>query len=294
MICPTCEGDGFPKDAPGHWSDDVCVDCQGQGSPTVDVIVVNYRTPGDLGGFLDSLDVIRDDTKVTLTVVDVDPEDPAPVVAITPERSLLLQTDTNVGYGRACNMAATKCMGDVLAFFNADIVLREGALEHCVETLLSDRRWGVLGPKQVDSKGRIRHAGIFGSRSKPRHRGWNERDSGQYRTVEEAVTVSGSAYFMRRSCLDELTRCKVFQEFVVNDMGMEPPQGPFLPTEHFYEETFVSYHAEEHGWGVVYCGSATIVHEWHRASPVGSQTAKMKRSQATFRSACRAHGIPHD
>lgn len=289
MICPSCAGEGFEIDGDG-WTEYICVDCSGNGNPTVDVVVVNYRTPYDLEGFLASTEVIRDDTKWTLTIIDVDPEDPAAAVAIAPDRSLLIQTPTNIGYGRACNLAATKCQGDVLAFFNADIVLREGAIEHCVETLLSDSKAAVVGPRQVDTHNRLVSAGIVGGPKGHAHpRSWKQRDRGQHTDVEELVSVSGSAYLVRRRVWDEMAACPIYQ---AADPGSE---GAFLQTQHYYEETWFSYHVRAHGYKVLYDGKVTITHLWHRASPEKGRIdgEVMKESRKVMNRVCAAHRIPH-
>lgn len=254
-------------------------------------VVVNYRTPDDLSAFLRSFADQPPAGTWELTVVNVSPSSADRQVATEWAERMTLRIvdhDTNVGYARACNYAALDTKGDTIAFFNADVRLTPGALETCHQALLAHDDWGVLGPRQIDDNGRFTHAGIFGTNTAPAHRAWQNRDQGQYRDIQEAVTVSGAAYFIKRTVWEELTDCPTYQ-------ALHPGAGAFLPTQHYYEETWVSYHARAHGWKVMYFGEATVIHRWHKASPVGGHAdQQMAPSRTLFRKACDAHAIEHD
>lgn len=257
---------------------------------SIDLIVVNYHTPTDLDQFLASLDRHPPATAATLTVVDVAAgnryEHTFDWAGGTARRHGIV---SNIGYARACNLAADRGTSDVIALFNADIELSAGAVDDCHDALLAHSEWGIVGPRQVDHARRIRHAGIFGSHASPVHRGWREPDRGQYTDVREAVTVSGSAYFVKRTVWNDLTDCALFRDIAPD------ARGAFLPTAHYYEETWCSYHAWAHGHKVMYYGPATIIHKWHRASPVGGWAERqMPLSRDYFRSACDLHMIPRD
>lgn len=263
--------------------------------PGVDVVVVNYRTPCDLGDFLASFYAWEPATPHSLTVVNVEPTPEDKQVAAgwtdTHPGASLVSFDVNVGYARACNRGALRGGREVVALFNADVRLAPAAVDECYEALVSEPMWGVLGPRQVDLEGRLTHAGILGTSDRPRHRGWHHNDVGQFADIrDDAVTVSGSAYFAKRELWRHLTACPRFAA------SCDPaPEGAFLPTPHYYEETYASYHARAHGYRAVYYGPTTIVHRWHRASPVGGWAEQQfKVSQGIFRRACDAHGMTHD
>ncbi len=269
--------------------------------PGVDVVVVSWRTPEDLAGFIHSFAAVQFEVPATLFIVNVEPRQEDEDAANEALRAVTVPVGyavcpTNIGYGRACNSAASAITQyhrprRTIAFFNADTRLRLGVLDHCHWNLHLDDEWGIIGPRQVDDAGLITHAGIFGTNDKPKLRGWKNKDTGQFSEMrDDAVSVSGSAYFVKRACWDELTACEVYQE-------AEPEAiGAFLPTRHYYDETWCSYHAREHGWKVVYDGQVSMIHRWHKASPVGGVTEKkyMPESRKMFRRACDAHGIDHD
>lgn len=198
--------------------------------------------------------------------------------------------NTNVGYSAACNTLASYGEGDVIGLLNADVWLTTDDVEQIQFSFDTMPDCAILGPKQRDEMGHITHAGIFGDNEHPTHRGWKQFDPQDllYRDVMEAVTVSGSAYFIRRSVWKDLTKCDVYRQCAPETLGA------FLPTPHFFEETFCAYHARAHGYKIFYDGRISIGHSWHSSSPVGSQNLKFAQSREIFRSACDAHGIPHD
>lgn len=261
-------------------------------NPGVDCVVVNYHTMQDLSQFVMSYG--HDPVESSLFVVNVEESyneasDTRKLLSKIPgaQHHSFLE---NVGYATACNYGANQGDREVIAFFNADTQLYDDTLSKCHDALMSNRSWGIVGPLQIRRDGRVTHGGIFGTPTQPVHRGWMKTKTSDYRDVQEAVSVMGSAFFIKRVVWEELTQCSLYSD-VAPDAA-----GAFLPTPHYFEETFCAYHAREHGYKVVYYGPAMMIHEWHQASPVGGATEKIhyKVSQQMFRDACDHHGIEHD
>lgn len=258
----------------------------------LEIVIVNYHTDNDLLECCDSLVAFAPTVEHRVLIVNCDgrPEDNRVAEMWCERRPNWAWVDIpNMGYAGACNLAGATSVADVIAFFNADVKFRYGVLDACYTALATNDRWGILGPRQVDDDGKITHAGIFGTHEKPELRGWHRRTDEYQEVRDDAISVSGSAYFVKMECWNELTRCRRFQ-------SVAPfASGAFLPTRHYYEETWCSYHAFAHNWKVVYWGLHTMVHKWHRASPVGGAADRlMPESRALFRTACDEHGIPHD
>lgn len=266
---------------------------------SVDIVVVNYRTPHDLTHFTSSLIRNEPTRPWTFGLANVSPlsEDVsaahrslAMMEQVSVARIDYHEFSVNVGYATAVNRVASSGRNDILAIFNADTRITEQVIDQCVDALLDHEDWAVVGPRQVDDRGRITHGGIFGTFERRTERGFHHRNSDElYGDIrDDAVTVSGAAYFIKRSVWTELTECKLYQDFAT-------AEGAFLPTPHYWEETFCSYHAITHGYKVAYYGPAVMIHNWHRASPVGSRVDKEAgRSRTIFRAACDAHDIPHE
>lgn len=261
---------------------------------SMDIVVVNYKSSRDLRQFMNSYEFFAPSQPHAVHIMNVAPDEQDMAAAeYFRQRNHNVQVTAfgeNVGYGHAVNVGVAQGSYDTVAIFNADIVLTTGALDICADYLWSREHIGVVGPRQHDEKGRVTHAGIFGTNDKPEHRGWQSTNSLKFRDAVPAVTVSGSAYFIRRHVWDFLTACENYQEFA------SEPAGAFLETQHYFEETWCSYHAREHGYSVMYYGLVDIIHKWHRASPVGGTTDRivMPQSRQMFRECCDHHGIAHD
>jgi hypothetical protein len=253
-------------------------------------VVVSYHSSDDLRRFVQSWDACRPrgiSTSLTIALVEAwDGE-----IAEADSWGHAVQAfSQNIGYGRACNRSAVDLDCDSLAFFNADVEMTHGVLESCHELLMADSRNAVVGPRQVSDfrTQRLTHAGIMGTNTQPILRAWQQMDRGQYNKVEDAVSVSGSAYFVRRDAWDDLRDCSVYQDI---DPGSP---GAFLQVPLLYfEETWLSVHARAHGYRVLYNGaSPTLIHRWHGAISKTGEKTYFADSQAVFRAACAGHGIP--
>lgn len=269
--------------------------------------VVNYRTPLDLDVFLASALDQRDVDFVVVT--HNEPTDACMDVTHRWERSpagkrlFVIWNSTNRGYAHAANVMANGYVhldsgSDIFALFNADTEFKtQNDVADMVHFML-DNKLAIAGPKQVNRKGQITHAGIFGTNEKPRLRGWKERDKGQYDDQRfDCVSVSGSAYFLSMTMFDALANCPLWREWLSSECPSAMwDHRAFLPTQHYYEETWLSYHAREHGYRIGYNGEVEMIHEWHQASPVGGEADRVwvKESREMFRSACDHHGIEHD
>jgi GT2 family glycosyltransferase len=255
----------------------------------VDCVVVNYHTDELLRNFVHSYAEHRFGDS-TLTVVDVEIADREETLSSwdgVPYYYIGFRE--NVGYARACNAGAETGTNDVILLANADTLLT-GGLRACYEALMEREDWGILGPRQVNEQHCITAGGIFGTEYSIGQRGWNEVDVGQYSDVrEDAKSVSGSLYFIKRKVWQELTDCQYMQEMYP---GIE---GAFIPTPHYYEETCCSYHARAHGYKVVYYGPVQMIHYWHKASNHGGWAdMQVDTSKRMMREFLDSHGIAHE
>lgn len=201
----------------------------------------------------------------------------------------------NIGYSAAINQMANKSSGDIIAILNGDIWMTNDDVCKIQDIFDKNSDIHILGPKQRDEYGFITHAGIIGTNTAPKHRGWREPDPTDtlYKDRINCVTVSGSAYFVRRYVWDEMTNHPKYREMYPNAIGA------FLPTPHYFEETWCSYFARHLGYNVVYDGSVSIGHSWHASTPkpgqgVSEADMKFPISREIFRKACDYFGIERD
>lgn len=248
----------------------------------LDIVVVNYRTDHLLEKFLQSVEDFYPQLKNNVTVFDVQSDTQW-------DQYRTLNSDNNCGYAKACNLGAQVGDSEFIGFFNADTRFTEPeTLERCISAF-SDVSVGAVGPMQVDTHGRITHAGIGGTHRKPRHIGWKAKNIAPYQKSRNVISVSGAAYITKRSVWEEMTNCPIYQEVFPG------AEGGFLPTPLYYEETGYSYHLSAHGYDLQYVGSACMIHE-HNKSPGTSvsKTNKAVEGKRLFVNFCEAHGIEHN
>jgi GT2 family glycosyltransferase len=67
----------------------------------------------------------------------------------------LIENTENVGFGRANNIAFSQTTARMLLLLNSDTEVREGAINHLVETLKSNKQAGGCGPKLLNTDGSL-------------------------------------------------------------------------------------------------------------------------------------------
>ena len=257
-------------------------------------VVIGYHSTPDLFQFMKAWDAYNDiDAELELVLVECTQAEWEHSNSLWGDSVALTRFEDNLGYGKACNIGigmyvdgcwTTNETPDTYAVFNADVEIRPGVLKHCVELLWSDDSYAVVGPRSVDRAGLITHAGIFGPDDHPKHRAFKvpgtETAFTDIRT--DALMVSGAALFVKAGIWDELAFCP----------RTEYCGGAMLQTRHYFEDTWICYHARGHGYNVVYDGGATLVHQQGGATPDYNWAAQtMKLSREVYRDACRKHGI---
>ena len=262
----------------------------------IDICIINYNTRPLLNRLLDCLhnDLHTSPKKWRLYIADNGSiDDSVDWLRFNQSRYHIdkLKLNDNIGYSAACNQLAALGDSDTIALVNADIWADSRSIYEIDKIFQEDKKVHILGPKQRDENGYITHAGIIGTNTQPKHRGWREHDPEDhlYRDRVDCVTVSGSAYFVRRDVWNALSNDLEYKEMFPDSTGA------FLPTPHYYEETWCSYFARHRGYNVAYDGTVSIGHSWHKSSPVGGEAdKKFAISREIFRKACDTIGIERD
>ena len=270
----------------------------------IDLCVVNHNTRQLLQRFLDTLhdEIVSPDGALkknwNLYITDNDSTDDfISWIRKNEERYQIDRTylRENIGYSAAVNMMASKSKSSIIGILNGDVWMTSKDCTRIEQIFNQNEDIHILGPKQRDEKGFITHAGIIGSNVHPKHRGWREHDPHDllYKDQIDCVTVSGSAYFVRRDVWDAMTSHPKYKEMYPNAIGA------FLPTPHYYEETWCSYFARYLGYNVIYDGTVSIGHSWHASTPrpgegISHADKYFPISREIFRKACDYIGIERD
>lgn len=259
----------------------------------IDLCVINYNTKDKLERLVSSLTAEGyKDCLFNLLIADNGSTDGSvDWLKESPPGFARTMLNENVGYSAACNQLAYHGSGDIIGLLNADVWFNEDDILAIQKSFDDNPSQAIMGPKQRDEAGYITHAGIFGPNTAPKHRGWKQYDPEDklFRDRQQACTVSGSAYFVRRSVWEEMTNHSDYQKVAPGATGA------FLPTPHYYEETWCSYFARHLGYEVWYDGTISIGHSWHASSKIGGHAdGYFKMSQKIFRQACDTLGIERD
>lgn len=116
--------------------------------PFVSIIIVNYNS----GSYaLDCIRSLQRQIGVQLEIIVVDnasQDDSASVLqAQLSDQILLIQSATNLGFGRANNLGVARASGEFLLLLNPDTVLGEAqTIRHLVDALLDNPQFGLMAP----------------------------------------------------------------------------------------------------------------------------------------------------
>lgn len=197
---------------------------------------------------------------------------------------VLQENSDNEGYAKAVNAGSRLGDAKYIAVLNNDIKFLCCSLSGVVKVFESDDEIGIVGPKQIDSSGKLTHGGIIEmGNGWDKHRYWMVQDDGRADDEFDAPMVSGSAMFTRRDVWDDMAACPMFT------LAAPFATGAFLPTPHFFEETYYCYHVRLHGYKCRYAGKVAMIHEWHKSTTVGSRD--MEKPRQMFISALQTHGF---
>jgi len=124
----------------------------------------------------------------------------------------ILRNQQNLGFPRACNIAANRKRSPLIFFLNSDVVLDPGSINALVQEM-DNPEVGIAGMKLVfpiDSRGlrtdmrpqgKIQHIGMsFNIKIVPIHHlvGWSE-DNPKVNSLRKVHAVTGAAMMVRRS-----------------------------------------------------------------------------------------------
>jgi N-acetylglucosaminyl-diphospho-decaprenol L-rhamnosyltransferase len=227
--------------------------------PTLDVIIVNWNTGGQLRDCLSALSASQRAGYALerVMVVDNASSDGSANELSFPRLPLsVIQNDTNRGFASASNQGAAQCTSDYLLFLNPDTAVMDDTLTNSIRWMESreNSRTGILGAQLLDQNGQVSRscARFFATRHFiSRMLGLNrlstnrfcdylycDRDHLRSRYVEHVM----GAYFLIRNC--------IFKELDGFDERF------FL----YLEDIDLSLRASKAGWSSYYLTTARCYH----------------------------------
>lgn len=229
--------------------------------PTVSILIVNYRSYGELGPCLSSIQAHEPDAEVIVVDWESERTAVAQLQAAHP-RVTWLCDHNNLGFGAGVNRAAQSARATWLLLLNPDAVLDRPISSLLIDYAKSNPAVGVIGPRILDADGRIQASArrfpgasaVLGGRSTWLTRFWPRNPFSRFNLLAaetEAVSpvdwVSGACMLVRRSTFNALG-------------GFD--EGFFL----YWEDADLCRRLLTEGWVTVYHPGAVIQHAAARSS----------------------------
>jgi GT2 family glycosyltransferase len=224
------------------------------GLPRYAVGIVNYRTYADLERCLASVKT-QTLTPTRVIVVDNDPIARELRDARARHPEVEWEPRRNRGFSEAANFILARFRdGDhseeFFLLLNPDVRLEPGFADGLLGAMVRHPEAALASGKLLrPDTGEIDSAGIVLPRHRrPRDRGSEEPDRGQYDRTEFVFGASGAALMVRAAALDDLAL-----------------EGELFDEDFFtyHEDTDLSWRANRLGWRVLYVPAARALHERH-------------------------------
>lgn len=124
-------------------------------------IIVNWNTREMLGNCLSSLEEHTDSSQVRVIVVDNSSKDGSPAMVKNKfPRVHLINSDSNIGFGRANNLAVPYADTQFVLFLNPDTIVFKDSIAKMVDYMKANQDVGALGCKMKFPDGVVQPLGL--------------------------------------------------------------------------------------------------------------------------------------
>ncbi len=235
----------------------------------IDIVIVNWNSGKLLNNCINSLASTAADISKNIIVVDNSSTDGSDEIINKHKNISFIETGTNLGFGKACNLGAKLFSSDYILFLNPDAELLCDSLKKSVEFMQmpANKQVGICGVQLIDESGnvsrsctRFPHALSFFAHSLgivhffPR--------AGHFMTewphdkTREVNHVIGAFFMVRRSLFEELGGFD--ERFFV-----------------YLEDLDFSYRSHKAGWKTVFIADIQAFH-------VGGGTSNKVKARRLF------------
>lgn len=222
------------------------------------VIIVNYCVPDFLEQCLITVKKAMQQINGEIIVVDnASPDNSITKLAPLFPDVYFLQAETNIGFGRACNLGLSKAKGNYILFLNPDTLVPENTLTHCVSFLNNNQQTGAVGVKMINGFGNFL----------PESKRANPSLSNTFFKVTGLASLFPTSGLFNNYALGQLTKNENHRIDVLAGAFMmvrrallESLQG-FDPVFFMYgEDIDLSLRIRKMGYDIYYLGEASIIH----------------------------------
>lgn len=116
------------------------------------IIIINYNTFQMTCECIESIYKYTKDIDFEIILVDnASKECDANLFKEKFAEIILIQSDDNIGFGRANNLGVTHSNGDYILLINSDVLLIENSIKKCLDFMTQNQNIGILGCKILNS-----------------------------------------------------------------------------------------------------------------------------------------------
>ncbi|AFH48453.1 Putative glycosyltransferase [Ignavibacterium album JCM 16511] len=128
--------------------------------PILSIIIINYNLEEEIDNCLDSLLKTLDkieELSHSFEIIIVDNNSPNKNLFLLEEKYKsekihFFYSEKNLGFGKGCNLGASKAKGEFLLFLNPDTIVEEDIFTNILDLFNSEKKIGIIGPKQQTRK----------------------------------------------------------------------------------------------------------------------------------------------
>lgn len=128
--------------------------------PILSVIIINYNLEEEINNCLNSLLKTLDKVEKlsqSFEIIIVDNNSPNKSLSLLEEKYKsekihFFYSEKNLGFGKGCNLGASKAKGEFLLFLNPDTIVEEDIFTTIIDLFKSEKKIGIIGPKQQTRK----------------------------------------------------------------------------------------------------------------------------------------------
>lgn len=126
----------------------------------IDIVIVNWNSANQLADCIDSIILYGDDLVSRVIVIDNDSRDGSADAVESRSAVDLVRSKTNLGFGKACNLGASRGSAEYILFLNPDAFLMEDSLAKSLALLRAPENGsvGVVGIQLIGEDGNVQRS----------------------------------------------------------------------------------------------------------------------------------------
>jgi len=219
--------------------------------PIISIIIVNYNTAHMIGPCLKSIEDNMDFPLETFVVDNASQDESVSLIKNNFSWVQLMESEQNLGFGKANNLAIPKCKGRYIYFLNPDTQIKSGIFNIMTSFMDKNPQVGLAGTRLVYPDGQDQDSVQY---SYPRHR-YAKKKFNQLKG--EIAWVLGASMIARK-------------EIVQSVGGFD--ERFFL----YAEDVDLCLTIRQKGWEIAYIHEAQVTH-WERQSEINNPPADVWR-----------------